>query len=192
MEEVINRGEISKLKRDVLSKAELEREKILEEAKNQMKEKRKKEISDLEEKLSQQLETFKKSEKERARANIYGQEQQLKLQYREKIKKKIDELIDKALNELSNLDDKTKRSLYRMMLEYASKELEKFEKIEVPPKDKKLVESLMKGAKVEENDKINFGLIVYGRGGETSINLTISSLKEDLKERVLQRVVDEL
>ncbi len=192
MEEVINRGEINKLKRDVLSKAELEKEKILEEAKKQMKEKRKKEISYLEEKLSQQLETFKKSEKERARANIYGQEQQLKLQYREKIKKKIDELIDKALKELSDLDETTKRSLYKMMLEYASEELDKFEKIEVPSKDKKLVESLIKGVKVEENDKIDFGIIVYGRGEETSINLTLSSLKEDIKERVLQKVVDEL
>lgn len=192
MEKVVNRGEISKLKREVLSKAELEREKILEEAKKQMKEKRKTEINMLEERLSEQLKLFKKTEEERLRAYIYGQGQQLKLQYREKIKKRIDELIEKAITDLSSLDKKTKQSIYKDMVEYVKNELEKIEIIEVAEQDKELVKSLAKGIKVKGNSSISFGLIAYGRNNEITINLSIESLKDEIKERVLKKVVDEL
>ncbi|NPA38506.1 MAG: hypothetical protein GXN99_01780 [Candidatus Nanohaloarchaeota archaeon] len=193
MEEIINRGEISKLRREVLSKAELESEKLLEDAKQEMKDLRKKELNALKKELKEKIKDFTESEKKRAESDLRGKKQEIKAKYQHLKKELLDELVEESISRLIHANRRTKQKIYAQMIDYAVKELGgDIKELEVASQDYEIVKSLYPDAKIKKSKNLEFGIIAYGKDKGVVVNISLPHLKEELKEIILRKVVDKL
>lgn len=99
-----------------------------------------------------------------------------KAQYQKNLQKKVEELV-------INLDEKTKKQCYQRFLNSLKKEFS-FKIVEVSPKDKALIQSLLTDATIITNSKSIGGIKAYSEDMQFSIDLTFTTIIEEIFSEV--------